>query len=570
MSKLDGQVVYTLSARCRDCYRCLRSCPVKAIKMHDGQANVDPERCIACGTCIRECPQEAKAFRSDVEVADNILTSGAPVAVSLAPSFAAFYAPWQQKRIAAGIRKLGAKYVAETSVAAYDVAIATTDYCKENKNKFVLSSACPAFVNFIEKYHPHLVPNLAPIASPMIAHGRRIKKKLGDHWKVIFIGPCIAKKTELMRGDDKHDVDVVLTFTELDNWFEARGINLRQCEESAFDEKPHNIARIFALPEGLLHTANCEVNTLASQNVAIHGYSEIEALIKSKAIGKSTVIEPLFCMDGCINGPAVQNPSDLFQRKANLIQYYHDHVVDTEIPEKIDFDLSYKYVPHPIDRKANITEEQINLVLKKTGKADPKQQLNCSACGYDNCRQKAIAVIEGMADPDICIPYMRRLAEQRTDKIIETSPNGIVVLDNDLNIIKMNTTFRKLFNCTESVLGTRISCVMDPEFFEKLQNNPDDSVSAKVYHRENNLLCHQILYALPEDQQFVGIFIDLQQFQDYDSQLEQLKNTTIEQAEMLVQHQIDTAQKIAQFLGESTAHVEGLVNKLLNLASKKQ
>ena len=250
-----NQIVFTLTARCRDCYRCLRNCPVKAIRMQKGQAYVDEKRCIACGTCIRQCPQQAKTFRHDIDVAQRLIDSGPIVAASIAPSFAAVFNKWERARLPAALRALGFKYVGQTSQGAFQISDCARSIAEQDKSKTYIATACPALVNYIEKYQAELVDNLLPVVSPMAAHGRMLKEKLGKDASVVFIGPCVAKKSEILRKDVQDAVDCVLTFSELMLWFNQKNIHLSNCEESSFDESPVHCAQLYPLPGGMIKTA---------------------------------------------------------------------------------------------------------------------------------------------------------------------------------------------------------------------------------------------------------------------------------------------------------------------------
>ncbi|HEX2964681.1 MAG TPA: [Fe-Fe] hydrogenase large subunit C-terminal domain-containing protein, partial [Syntrophorhabdaceae bacterium] len=316
------QIVFTLTARCRDCYRCLRACPVKAIRMEKGQASVDEERCISCGTCIRECPQQAKSFRNDMDIAQRLLEEGHFVAASVAPSFATVFTGWRRSRLASAIRMLGFSYIGHVSQGAYQISMHTRTIIKDSKNKPWIGTACPANVNYTEKYRPEFVDNLIPLVSPMVAHARMLKKKLGNNIKVIFIGPCVAKKSELFRPDVVDSVDCVLTFQELLLWFEQRGIDLSRCEESNFDEKPVSVAQLYPLPGGMLKTAGLEDDGLNIDYLKVDGLPNLHALYRSlpdKA--PYTLIDPLFCAQGCINGPVIHTDKNLFERRRDIIEF---------------------------------------------------------------------------------------------------------------------------------------------------------------------------------------------------------------------------------------------------------
>lgn len=564
-----GQVVYTNKARCRDCYRCVRVCPVKAIRMRNEQAFVVEDRCIACGTCIRECPQGAKSFRNDVEHAIRLIGGGSPVAVSVAPSFASIFNEWEQKRLASALRKLGFSYVAETAVGAYHVAKQTTEYVQARKDKSHICTACPAVVRLVEHYHPELSDNLIPIVSPMLAHAKLIKNKLGAEWKVVFIGPCVAKKAEADKPENIGYVDCVLTFTELSEWLKRENITLTSLEESSFDEQPAGDARFFPLVGGSIRTGQMDTDVLASEVVSVSGYTEVsEALNNLNPDKKPVVIEPLFCSQGCINGPAIPSEKNIFQRRRDTLNYAKENQGQVPGESMPAPDLRTRFAVEKNDLPP-VTEEQIREVLEKTGKSRPEDQLNCGACGYSSCREKAIAVVRGMAEVEMCIPYMKNLAERRTDRIIETSPNGIVILDDRLNILSMNPTFKKFFMCSEAVCGKRISYLMDPDPFERLASGDSDKLELVVKHERYNIICHQILYTLPEEHQYVGIFVNITNSQASQTKLDHLRVQTIAQARELLEHQISMAQKIGQFLGESTARGEALVEKLMEMADEE-
>jgi len=560
------QVVFTLTARCRDCYRCLRVCPVKAIRMKNGQAYVDDTRCIACGTCIRECPQGAKSFRQDIEIVQRLVESDRFVAASVAPSFAAVFTGWQRKRLPSALRALGFDYIGQTTQGAYQVS-AHTSRLMERQDRTFIATACPAVVNLIEKYQHDALGNLIPLASPMTTHARMLKKRHGAESAVVFIGPCVAKKSEALRHEVAGAVDCVLTFNELMVWMEQRSINLSMCEESDFDEKPIRNAQLYPLPGGSIRTSEIRDEGLDARIVRADGIAGVRELLTSLPDdGRYTLLEPLFCSQGCVNGPGIGSDKNIFDRRRDIIEYDRETSETSPLPEVVEDTLlhaSFKRITEPYPQAS---EEEIQAVLEMTGKSDPQQQLNCGACGYDSCRTKAIAVVQGLAEQEMCIPFMRRLAERRTDRIIDTSPNGIVILDADLAIISMNPTFKHSFSCSDAVLGRHISYLMDPAPFEKLIAGMADSLDITVAHRPYNLLCRELIYILKEEKQIVGIFMNITTQQEQEKRLKDLRSQTVEQANELLEHQVKMAMNMAQFLGESTAKGEALVRKLMALS----
>jgi iron only hydrogenase large subunit-like protein len=560
------QIVFTLTARCRDCYRCLRNCPVKAIRMQKGQAYVDEKRCIACGTCIRECPQGAKTFRHDIDVAQRLIDSGSLVAVSIAPSFAAVFNKWERTRLPAALRALGFRYIGQTSQGAYQISACARSITERDKSKTYIATACPALVNYIEKYQTDLVDNLLPVVSPMAAHGRMLKEKLGKDIKVVFIGPCVAKKSEILRSDVQDAVDCVLTFSELMLWFNQKDIHLSNCEESSLDEDPVHCAQLYPLPGGMIKTAGLADDGLDLKLIRVDSMDNVRALLNDvQEQSAYTLVEPLFCSQGCINGPGIDTEKNLFERRKDIIEYDSEIDMLQSSPIVVEEDL-FKAAFLAQEVKSEVTEEAIQQILEKTGKSDPQQQLNCGACGYDSCREKAVAVVLGMAEADMCIPYMRRLAERRTDQIVTTTPNGILMLDEDLAILSMNPAFKRFFSCTDTILGRHISYLMDPAPFEKLISGMVDTVDVTVTHRHYNLMTRELLYILKEERQIVGIFINITSQQEHEKKLKEIRSQTIAQADELLEHQIKMAQTIARFLGESTARGEELVRKLMTLS----
>jgi iron only hydrogenase large subunit-like protein len=536
--------------------------------MQKGQAYVDEKRCIACGTCIRECPQKAKTFRYDIDLAQNLIDNGHFVAASIAPSFAAVFNGWQRVRLASALRALGFRYIGQTSRGAYQVSAHTSKTIEKDVNVHpYIGTACPALVNYVEKYRPELVGNLLPIVSPMVAHARMLKEKLGYDIKVIFIGPCVAKKSELDRPGIEGIVDCVLTFNELMQWFEQKKINLATCEESNFDEKPVHVAQLYPLPGGSIKTAGIDDDGLSLASLRVDGAENVKEVLRDFPFESPyRLIEPLFCSQGCINGPGVDMEKNLFERRRNIIEYDTEVKGVSNVPPLENADLFKARFAKEEGLFHEVSEEEIQRILERTGKFDPEQQLNCGACGYGSCREKAIAVAHGMAEPEMCIPYMRQLAERRTDHLFTPTPNGIIILDEELNILGVNPAFKKFFTCSDAVVGRHVSYLMDPAPFEKLISSVADTLDVTVYHRPYNLLCRELLYILKQERQIVGIFINITSQQEQEKKLNQIRSQTIEQAHELLDHQIKMAQNIAQFLGESTAKGEELVRKLVSLS----
>lgn len=556
-------VVFTNQARCRDCYRCVRICPVKAIRVEDGQAAVDSERCIACGSCVRECPQEAKSVRDDLARVRQLVTSGS-AAISIAPSFVAFFADWECARLPSALRQLGFKYVAETASGAWHVAQATARHVAENPGKAHLCSSCPAFVRYVERYRPQAASQLVPVVSPMLAHARLLRQELGAETNIIFAGPCAAKKAEADESEGAYRVDAALTFAELRAWFESAGIRLDACEESCFDETPGGTARLFPLEGGSLKTAEMVCDPTSAEALILSGAAEIQAALSEPLPRGVKLVEALFCPQGCIQGPVGGGGAPGVSAREHVLQYAASQPPGAPPETGVPLDMTYAASPIVEERYA---EEVIRKVLARSGKFSREDELNCGACGYDSCRDNAIAVLQGLAEPEMCIPNMRLQAERRTDRIMESSPNGIVILDCRLHILGLNPSMKRMFACSDALLGQPISRLLDPQPFEDALAGTPPMVDATIRDPRYSLVYRHLIYRLPEDAQVVGIFVNLTEGTQSREALEHLQAETVMQAQELLEHQIHMAQTLTQLLGESTAQGETLVNKLVELAA---
>ncbi len=563
MKKENRNVVYTVTANCQDCYRCVRVCPVKAISVTEGQAYIEDDLCIKCGTCVRECPQGAKTIRGSVEQVKELIASGRKVAASVAPSFAAAFHSENSGRLPSALKKLGFEYISETAEGAKLI----TEESFKNTMDGNLCTACPAVVEYIEKYRPEHMDSMIPVASPMVAHGRLLKKRLGEDWAVVFIGPCAAKKQEAARPENRDAIDWVLTFTELINWMEEENIRLEEYPESEFESfGVLDQARLFPLQGGMLKTGGIECDGTEPDVIHISGAEDVQSILDLPPDQwKYQVVEPLFCSGGCINGPGFPKEKNLFSRKQDVIRYAKE-ASRKSAKESPDTDIDYSAIFNVREgaiHQDEVDESRIQEILESTGKSNPEMQLNCGACGYKTCRDNAIAVARGMAETEMCVSYMRRLAQQRADRIIETTPNGIVILDKTLNIINMNPAFQKMFMCNNAIIGKPISYLLDSDNFEKLASGSGDQFES--IKTKYGVKYHERSYALRNENQYVGIYSDLTKFRFDGSQIDIIKSQTLEQARELLYHQIRFSQEMAHYLGKSTAQSEEMVKRIVDL-----
>lgn len=534
--------------------------------MSDGQAQVLPERCIACGTCIIHCPQQAKEYRPDLSKVLDMLASGQMVAASIAPSFVSYYLDWELRRLPSALRLAGFRIVGETALGAWHAAKASREHIEANPGKSHICTACPAVVNYVRRCFPKLIPALVPVASPMRMHARLIKEQT-PRAKVVFVGPCVAKKDEASWQSAQDEIDAVLTFEELDELLSIKEIDLKRCEESSFDHVVPGEARLFPLEGGLLRTAGMDDNLLSSEVLAVSGHRELKQALESLSNPATPVIiEPLWCKNGCIAGPSFSTGHNFVSDRRKVLEY---NKTNPGSAESMLSSFTRTSFDAPVQQpKTAYTEEAIREVLQKTGKYTKQDELNCTACGYPTCRDKAIAVLDGLAEIEMCIPFMRRTAESRFETIVARDPNGIVLLDASLSIIHMNPAFKKMFSCSDALVGRKISYLIDPDCFEKLAGGKEDVIRTVMHFAPYNLICHVVAYSLPEQKQHVGVFLDITDRQSSREKLDELKSEALIKAQELVDHQIGMAQELAKFLGEHTAKGELLLKKLMDSIGK--
>ncbi len=572
MEKNEGRakIVYTDNAECRDCYRCIRVCPVKAIRMDINQALIVPERCISCGTCIRECPQGAKKYRNDIYLS-KIISDKSPLPVAIvAPSYMANFEKWQAARLPSALRRLGFKYVHNVGESIRPVMKRASDYIdstlSSQANSSFIYTSCPASISYIEKYRPEFIDSIIPVISPMISCGKAVKELYGKKTRVVFIGPCVAKKDENLRDEYKNIISSAMTFEELDKWMESEGVDFECLEESNFDQIGNTYCSDFPLPGGAVGL----INNKKIKKISVNGFIEFDAAFDYlRSAGEPVVMELLFCKGGCPSGPGSSRKINQFAAWEKLSVNNMAENNDYEEGLYADIDYSCSFCKQ-YDFTNAFSEEAIIEVLSKTGKANPEDRPDCGACGYNSCREKAIAVLSGMAVPEMCMPYMRRKAETRSNKIMDTSPNGIIILDEHLRIKQMNPAFRKMFLCNDSICGKHLSYLIDPEPFVKLKESDSDIYEIQTEHENYNLICHQIHYKLHDDGKIVGIFVNVTNHQNDKEILKELKNQTLRQAKELLDHQINMAQNFAKMLGENTAKGEQLVEQLMEMAGNEK
>ncbi len=577
-------IITTNPANCKDCYRCVRACPVKAIRVRQGHAEVVAERCILDGECVRACPQQAKVVKTDLGSVKEWLRQGEKVVASLAPSFvSAFAATFAQ--MAAALQKLGFAEVEETAVAAQEVADAHRRILNQVDHP-IIGSSCPTIVNLVERYYPSLVPILAPVVSPMVAHAKRLKGKMGNQTKVVFIGPCLAKVAEREREDLTGWVDGVITFADLFLLLKDQSIDPPNLSNANSSAPPIGAARLFPLGGGMLKTASLSSDLMAEQTLSATGLTECQAILDQldrSLPAERMMIELLACPGGCINGPGHTGEGNYLERRRAVVAYAgprspetntHDsqqvvkHDVQdgapTEDPHCLPGHLACSFAPQVIVT-SQPTDEQINDILASIGKIGPEDELNCGACGYSSCRAKAAAVFHGMAEREMCMPYMRQQAESMANLIIQASPDGVVVVDRDLKIVEVNPAFAHLFSCQrERVAGRSIGEFMDPEPFRQTCAS-QGSMHLDLTVPSYGLIFRGTFFYVAHQGVVISLLDNMTQEVTQRRELDQVRSETLEKAQEVINKQMRVAQEIAGLLGETTAETKVLLTKLMRV-----
>jgi PAS domain S-box-containing protein len=569
---MNDPVIITNPARCRDCYRCVRHCDVKAIRIHDGQAQVVPELCIVCGTCIRSCPQKAKDVHSATQDVKKAISDGRKVIASVAPSAPAYFGFYHFSEMEAALQRLGFYASEETAVGAEIVGLAHRDYTEQMPDLWpVITSSCPVIVNLIEKYHPDLIPHLAPIVSPMLAHGQLLAAKYGPDAYVVFIGPCIAKKVEIYDVSEAGEVSAAITFHGLSNWFHEAGIFFQK--SGSRGESPSTVdARLFPVEGGLLGTAGLSTDMLNSSLVVASGLEACRNILSDIRAGQlnASLVELMACTGGCINGPAMSDlPDGIYAARKKILEYHRNRPAYAPVARADWPDLSRSYQ----DKKETIpeySEEQIREVLQRVNKYTPDDELNCGACGYSSCRAKAIATLHGMAEVTMCIPYMRRRSESLRQVVMDVSPNPIIIVDDHLVIQDMAPSAEYLFGCSlADVKGKHLSRLIP--LYDDFVSVRDTGIPVigKVRRLNDHLVAEQNIVRVEGQSLLVAIMRDITERETEKQKFLKLRTKTLEQTREVVQKQMRVAHEIAHLLGETTAESKMIVLHLAKLLEEE-
>ena len=543
-------------SNCKNCYKCIRHCPVKAIRFSGNQAHIIGNECILCGQCFVVCPQNAKQIVDETEKVRVLLQSGNPVVVSLAPSFVANYDGVGINAMRDALQKLGFYDVEETAIGATIVKKEYERMLKEDERDIIITSCCHSINLLIQKYFPAELEYLADVVSPMQAHCMDIKKRFPNA-KTVFIGPCVSKKDEAEHYEGI--VDAVLTFEELTQWLKEANIELKK----EIDSEPESRARFFPTTGGILKTITQDAPGYTY--LALDGVENCIDALKDIESGKihKCFIEMSACVGSCIGGPVMEkyHRTSAVKDYITVSNYAGEKDFDVVQPNSVELSKQFEFIEHRLQQPS---ETEIFNVLRQMGKFKPSDELNCGSCGYNTCREKAIAICQGKAEISMCLPFLKDKAESFSDTIVKNTPNGLIVLNEELEVQQINEAARKIMNVRSStdILGDQVIRIMDPTDFMEVRNTGRDIRNKMVYLPEYKRYVEQSVVYDKDSHLLIGIMRDVTDEQTEREKKESISRQTVEVADKVVDKQMRIVQEIASLLGETAAETKIALAKL--------
>ncbi len=543
-------------SNCKNCYKCIRHCPVKAIRFSGNQAHIIGNECILCGQCFVVCPQNAKQIVDETEKVRVLLNGTDPVFVSLAPSFIANYDGVGIESMRKALKQLGFYDVEETAVGATIVKNEYDRMLDQEDRDVVISSCCHTINLLIQKHYPEALDYLADVISPMQAHCKDIKRRFPNA-KTVFIGPCVAKKDEAEYYEGV--VDAVLTYEELTEWLDRENIVL----EKNVDSEEYSKARFFPTTGGILKTMAKDKKDY--DYLAIDGVENCISAIKDILSGKvhKCFIEMSACIGSCVGGPVMEkfHRSSIVKDYIAVSKYAGDKDFVVSQPTARAMKKNFSVIEQRLQKPS---EEEIKNILNQMGKTKPSQELNCGSCGYNTCREKAIAIYQGKAEISMCLPYLKEKAESFSDTIVNNSPNGLIVLNEKLEVQQINNAARKLMNIRSAsdVLGDQVVRILDPEIFNRVLRTGRDVRSEQIYLADYSRFIEESVVYDRDSHLLVAIMRDITEEKAEREKKEKISSQTIEVADKVVDKQMRIVQEIASLLGETAAETKIALTKL--------
>lgn len=574
-----SQPIHTETNNCQDCYKCIRECPVKAIKVESDSASIIKDLCIFCGKCVLICPVGAKKIRNDLDRVRLLLKQSRKVYVSLAPSFVPEFVDYGMEGLIVALQRLGFAGVSETALGAELYTRQAAEYLDQKESGVFISTACPSVVELIRKFYPELVPNLVPLLSPMLAHGQLLRRWLGDDIHVVFIGPCVAKKTE---SDEFNDIiDAALTFSDLRRWLEAENImpdsfSNSELSEAAFNPFKAGEGAIYPIDGGMVHALQAVTNQGDVFFMNISGVENIRhSLAGFDLVDREDKIflELMACDGGCVCGPGNTIPSMAIIKNYYIRKYLKSKTGDSEANPEIsktgNIQINHCYLDSNLKQKEWL-ESDITDALRTVGKTHPEDELNCGGCGYNSCRNFAISMLNDMAERQMCVSYMRKVASDKASVLLQRMPYGVVLADENLRIIECNEPFARLLG-EEACLawdakpglsgGDLHKFLSFHNIFSNVLSSGIDFIDKDLSDKEH--MFNLSVFSIQKHKIVCGIIHDLHHG-------EIIQEEVLKRVRKVVRENLETVQKVAFLLGENAARTEATLNAVVNSGPEKK
>jgi iron only hydrogenase large subunit-like protein len=560
---MQVQSIYTEKNDCQDCYKCVRRCPVKAIKIEDHSASIVSELCINCGYCTTICPAGAKKIRNDYPEAKKLISTEKKVIAALAPSWSSEFTNHNRSSFIQILKHLGFYEVSEVAIGAEIVSKSVAQYLKNQKRCIHISSCCPTVVSFIQKYYPQHIDKITPFQSPMLAHAQYLRSLFDEEIKIVFIGPCIAKKNEA----EEHPgiIDVAISFLELKSWMkEVSYFKADKNEINGFFPFDSSDGSLYPIDGGMIKSVKDNSSTVDLDFMSFSGRNSVKDVLNSLddlTTDSPCFLELLSCNGGCINGPGCSENNSIIKKRTHIIKEYQQYAaLNRGMQQQENIQLKF----HTLEIKTiEHQENEIKEALKSIAKLSDKDELNCSGCGYENCKDFARALLDGKAESSMCVSYMRKLAQNKASVLLQKMPYGVVICDENLKIIESNKHFAhlmgkeidELFEDIPGLEGASLKCIFPPYKLFKNVINLGLEYFEKDVHL-NNKPFHLSLFSIQKQKIVCGILRNLQQ-------PEVRKEEVIKRTKEVIYENLFTVQKVASLLGENAAKTESMLNTII-------
>jgi iron only hydrogenase large subunit-like protein len=557
-------IIFTERTECQDCFKCIRECPVKAIKVENACAAVIPQLCVLCGHCVEVCPNGAKHVRDDLLYARKLVREKKKVIASLAPSFISEFPDVPPQAVIQTVKKLGFFGISETALGAERVSGSIATLLRDRTPRVIISTACPVVVNYIQKYHPQYVTCLSAYVSPVIAHCQMLRETYGEDINIVFFSPCIAKKGEADANADL--LDVALTFEDLRRWFQLENnlsFDAGGWERESFIPHSAREGALYPIDGGMAAGVKAGCSVMEAECMSFSGIRNIHralAGLSDLRLSHPLFLELLACEGGCVNGPKASRRSATVQKRYQVIHY--SSYPQAEIPRPLAAPAWEGLRADPV-QVSEYSDSIIRQTLQTVGKYGPEDELNCGGCGYDNCREFAKALIDGKAERVMCVAYMRKLAQKKTNALMEKTPSAIILVDEELKIIECNLNFARVigpdveeaYKARPGLEGVFLQEIAPfYSLFKSVLEQGEDILNRDLRYKKSVL--HIDIFSIEKHRVVCGIFQDVTKPTVH-------KEAMIHKAQEVIKKNLATVQQIAYLLGENAAESEVILNSII-------